>query len=290
MSNGKLKKNEEHVNNLVTANTEVVFVIGKPASGKTTLLITLIDYMRKSLEDYAVTLNPLGNPEGILYIEGALEELNDIGKLPSATKKGEILSIDVEVNYSEGKRKVLTFVDVAGEDLELSFNEKQGSLELKDVIHPYFNSSKIKTTFLFLIDGHNPSGNDIAHQKLISYFKNVNNENVFEKAAIIITKRDLISSSPIKEFVSDNAPQTVAHLEKFYKEKACFLYSIGSVDGQYVNNEVNTKYCSDIIEWLLSGENTDSNTLKPDNTYAKDIGKLFIKVFGASVTSSSYES
>lgn len=244
-----------HIDQLVDSDTTVVFTFGYTGSGKTTLLVCLYEYLFRSTY---IELNASGNREGANYLRRCAGDLRDDNKLPPITSLNTIKEVDWIFEMHK-KKSVLTFLDMAGENLKIVSPREVDILTnaksdgtLNPEITKYLETPNLPIILLCVVDYEKTSrDNDLIHT-FIDILKGYNC-NVLS-AAVVVTKWDknIDKDQDVLAYVKSNALATFNSLEKLVKEPYFFSFSVGSVNEnnkEKVDN-LDLSYCKSILDWL----------------------------------------
>lgn len=272
------------IEKLIKSNTTVVFTFGNIGAGKTTLLISLYEYL---FQHIGVDLNSHGNPDGIKYLVECAGELRDDNKLPPVTTTQTIKEVDWMFELNK-KKSVFTFLDMAGEDLDLvnprgsipsSNSASRGSLHAE--ITKYLESGKLPVILFCIIDYERSSKDNELNHIFLNYIKGFERLNI-SGAAIIVTKWDKNPerNKDIQAFINKNAIATLTSLKSIVDEPYIFPFSIGELDPEDPQKvkSLNLTYCKPILQFLHSTSiNKPETSDEFDDTEVLDLFSLALR-------------
>jgi|GEM_PF-3258928 len=275
---------KNYIDTLINSDTTVVFTFGYIGAGKTTLLTCLYEYLFRT--NY-IELNTSGNSEGANYLIRCAGDLREDNKLPPITSTNTIKEVDW-IFEMEKQKSVLTFLDMAGEDLrrtsprekdKITGTNSDGTLNAE--ITKYLKSEKLPVILLCVIDYERASkDNEIIH-KFLSSTKEFDCN--FAGAAIIVTKWDKNPNvnQDVSAFIKTNALATLNSLTELVEKPSFFPFSVGKVND--INKELvdllDLSYCKPILEWLhYTSINNNSSIYDNNDESTKNILE-YLKIF-----------
>ena len=246
---------DTYIKSLIDSKTNVIFIFGYVNSGKTCFISILLKYL---LENHVLRYNSKYNAQGVEYITKLLDDLDNL-KLPESTSAGKLEEIDIKFKF-EGQEVVLTFLDMAGEDLKMvnpsekSITGEKGG-KLTEKIDRYLQYPELNVTLLCFLDYQKgtPQG-----RLIHNFFNYIDNQYDFEfsRVAVIITKWDLNKNKhDVLDYLKINAPQVYLWLTSEVQNSEVFPFSIGKVNtkNKLKLDTINLQYCSSIVKWLFQG-------------------------------------
>lgn len=249
----------EYINDLIESGTNVIFSFGYTGCGKTCFFMTIVKYL---LENCVLELNSKDNMDGIYYIETLLKNLED-GKLPPPSSLGEVEDVDLKFKI-DGKETILTFLDMAGEDLKLvdpTESAPDSTLELRkrgtliEKINRYLQSPDLSVILLCFIDHDAPEKQNRLIHKFFNYINSYYDFN-FNRVALIVSKWDKSKNKyDLSEFLNKNCRQSYLWLKDKVDKPNAFVFSMGTViensaGKRLKGKKLNLEYCKDIVDWL----------------------------------------
>lgn len=243
-----------HLESLQQSESEVIFMIGLPNAGKTSFLLAITNFLRNNSIDYQFVFNTFHNEKGAYYINSLWFDLFNHGRLPARTKEREILIVDLYIKYNGGE-KYLTFIDTAGEDLDLF---KKGISFNKDLT-PYFQTENQKISFICFVDSTNSFKDSSNLHLFLSSLLGSKFRNNLSKMCLVLTKWDEQDPSlNVMEYLStsnDLCGQCYNLMKKFVSSPECFNFSVGEIDkndSQKIVDKLDERYCQPVMDWILS--------------------------------------
>jgi len=222
-------------------NTNYVFVFGNTGSGKSTLMAALAKFF--SLKTVIQT-NPINvDGSGMLY-----KWISDLSanKFPDRSRVGDIYEIDLGLEFVKGERDLLqiTFLEMSGEDL-VKIDLRQGSEQLEEKFKRYIENSKM---FIVVTDPQRAKEDDILMWQFFNYLSN-NGINM-SRIGLVVTKWDLADKASLKEFVTQNMPQTTNWLHSDnIEEGKVFSFTVGDIQNDSIKT-LNLNDCEKIGKWI----------------------------------------
>lgn len=234
--------NYEVQENIKPSEERTIFVFGKVAVGKTTLIQSLGNFLANSNEyEIAFTSN---NSKEIIYWNEAINIIknivpDDITTFPSRTQTGTISKLSIAIRNKNIKPRLLSFVEASGEDLTKIVDKERNNPNL------FQKEIEQSSHFLFIA-----SADDINDDLLFyQFFQYLSERKTSYKAGIIISKWDLLYNprTNLSSFIFDKMPMTSKNLLTSTNiiDNKVFNFSIlNSIEKQDFSSENN------IINWI----------------------------------------
>jgi len=240
-NNFKIIPQQIKLNTKERTNRKSIFMFGKVASGKTTIISALATYLYLS-PSYSIRYNlEKSNKEGaILLIEEVETMLN--GEFMQTTPVLDTsIEIDLGIEYLPTKEYYpLTFIETSGEVLE---KIPQTNYETNNSISKYLENSEI---YFLIVSVKEASKSDHMTLNFLEQLKN-NSRNI--SVGLILTKWDLFESPnevSLKEFIISEMPYTAeVLLSDFITRHKIFNFSVLSTEKREW-----IEICEPIINWI----------------------------------------
>jgi GTPase SAR1 family protein len=229
-------------------NTNYIFTFGNVGAGKSTLMAALVKFL--SLK--AILHINDSNTEGTNLLFDWIDKLDD-NQFPERTRKGEIIEIDLGLEFSDNSvpSLQLTFLEMAGEDLNKVDikDSKTGTFEQN--FTEYIKQSK---AFIIVTDIDRAKKDDRLIMQFLNHLSNRGAD--MSLVGLVIAKWDMYKGDKDKKgFVSENMPMTLNWLFSDTIEQAqVFTFSIGKVQNSNSNTieTLNLGDTKQIAEWIYS--------------------------------------
>ncbi len=253
-SNSKaLNRNFNNIEDNFKQNTNYIFPFGSSNVGKSTVL-AMLAHTIKHKPDLVLKAN-LSDKKGFKYLFKNWLESIENKNFPIKSKQGELLNIDVgfEIIGQDEATFNFTFFEISGEDFNFFdiINESDQENTISNSILNALDNSRI----IMLISEPNTVHED--DNKIFQFLLRTESMGLNVPIVLIAAKWDIISDNEKYEnaesFAKLNLPNTTAYLKskKHKTNIAYFPFSVGSVDENNNITNINTKYASEILDWMF---------------------------------------
>ncbi len=276
-------------------NTNFIFFFGKPASGKSHVMASLIYYMKTSEYGDLITLESNTRESHLLVDEmfNAIQMGTTLNATPSQIG-GLEPPTEIDFVFRPKNRKQpemrFTFLEMSGENLEVVQikKNKEHTGQLPETIDLFLRCPDIKL-FFFLLTSHDEAFNDAnLLNRFLDYAINKNNNFDNARYLLAITKWDTYRGKyrkSVEDFASNTLPQVYQRLRKDTTINAVTNYSLGifekdkTADGSSIDVMVKTDTTKAelVTEWLYK-EITGSSLVQEPSFWQKALQSLGINL------------
>jgi hypothetical protein len=286
---------KEKYERLKDRNTNFIFFFGKPASGKSHVMASLIYYMKTSEYGDLITLESNTRESHLLVDEmfNAVQMGTTLNATPSQIgglePPTEIDFVFRPKNKSQPEMR-FTFLEMSGENLEVVQikKNKEHTGQLPETIDIFLRCPDIKL-FFFLLTSHDEAFNDAnLLNRFLDYVFNKNNNFDNARYLLAITKWDTYRGKfkkSVEDFASNTLPQVYQRLIKEKTINAITNYSLGifekdkAADGSPIDVMVKTDTTKAelVTEWLYK-EITGRSLVPEPSLWQKTLQSLGINL------------
>lgn len=244
-----------------------VYFVGLPGSGKSTMLSGVLNVANKE----GILLPDTYNNDGAVYQTQIVSDLSR-GVLPNATASGSYNYIAMSLNDEQGKKHPFNIVEVPGELYVQMFNNPN-----VDGLLNYIKNSN-KKILVFVIDSlaHDTDYSEaksaldqsLVYVNILNMFKNNGILNQTDAIYLVANKFDAIKESRYAgdgrpdnqlayEFLSEEFKNLINNCTNMRDESKnkfkikVLPYSIGKVSYEFIVEEFNRTYSSNVIKNLI---------------------------------------
>ena len=240
---------------LLNSDSNLVFNFGIAGAGKTCFLATMYKFFYKQ---WYVKSNPKYNQAPLNRIENILTDMEAKKILPPPTPPGESHELDLAISKtSRDDLKYFTFLDMAGEDLNKIFLNG----DLSNINRRYLEAIELNPIIICFVEYKLGSTYD---RKIAHFFDYLDGEGFsFSNFALIITKWDEREDKTLtlKRYLKTDMEQTYLRVEQMEDSPIdrVLKFSIGNVQENQLQGEIDMTYCDKIADWLYYDAGTISN-------------------------------
>ena len=274
---------KEQYERLKDRHTNFIFFFGKPASGKSHVMASLIYYMKTSEYGDLITLES-NTRESHLLVDDMFNAIQ-MGTTLNATPSqigGLEPPTEIDFVFRPKNRKQpemrFTFLEMSGENLEVVQikKDKAHTGQLPETIDIFLRCPDIKL-FFFLLTSHDEAFSDAnLLNRFLDYALNKNSQFDNARYLLAITKWDTYRGKyrkSVEEFASKTLPQVYQRLIKETKINALTNYSLGifqkdkAADGSPIDVMVKTDTTKAelVTAWLY--KEITGKSLVPEPTF-----------------------
>lgn len=246
---------------LRSRNTNFIFLFGKPMSGKTTLIASLIHYL-SAVSEYG-NLERVGEQKDWRLIENLRYQFGK-GEFSNRTVLGSVTEINIRFSPNPQRKRLsdlyLTFLEMSGEDLK----EIQTVGEFSDNIDVFFKVENISLTFILMTRFDEAKEDDYLISSFLDYLSAKFSSLRKPKFLLLVSNWDNYSGKDdIREFVSKNMPITFRKISA--PVNAIKGFSVGKVsqkEGFPFIERFDVEPTEAVFAWLyktLTGKDLTSN-------------------------------
>lgn len=244
-----------------------VYFVGLPGSGKSTMLSGVLNVANKE----GILLPDTYNNDGAVYQTQIVSDLSR-GVLPNATASGSYNYIAMSLNDEQGKKHPFNIVEVPGELYVQMFNNPN-----VDGLLNYIKNSN-KKILVFVVDSlaHDTDYSEaksaldqsLVYVNILNMFKNNGILNQTDAIYLVANKFDAIKESRYAgdgrpdnqlayEFLSEEFKNLINNCTNMRDESKnkfkikVLPYSIGKVSYEFIVEEFNRTYSSNVIKNLI---------------------------------------
>jgi hypothetical protein len=258
----------QQISYLENKETNFVFIFGKRAAGKTVITASLLNYLSSHC-DFGTLVgiydeSSQSSNDGRRTLETIRRKFSE-KRLPARTDQGSLTEIDIKFDpLNKSKRSLwLTFLEMAGEDLEkVDLNENSRS-QFPTNIDVFFKANNLSMIFI-LVTSHNEAYKDDSLMvQFLDYI--ISRDARFQNSRILllISQWDTFQGViELEDFLKTRMPLTFARLRK--NTNAFRHFSIGrvaKVDDEDFIREYDSEPAEEVFHWLyrtLTGESLKS--------------------------------
>jgi len=268
----KFKSMAEQIEYLEGKDTNYVFLFGEPAAGKTAVCASLFLHLSSPQEK-------LGDMEEFRYEDDTRYQKNDLNLLntirdavrnrrfPARTDVGSLSHVNIR--YRPIKRSKppisVTFLEMAGDDLQKVESTKDSLGNLPTDIDVFFKADRDKVSMLFvLVTSHqNAVKNDKLMVNFLDYIIAQDLRFRDSRILLLISQWDTyVGDKDVKDFIQDRMPFTWSKLGKSTNAYRYFtLGVIKDVDGNPYVAKYDEEPARKVFHWIyhtITGKHLES--------------------------------
>lgn len=238
--------------NILENKTNFIFLFGKPAVGKTSIIASILYYLLSSIS--IEILNNLEESYSDKKYKNYLLSSIINARFPDRTSIGSLFKTEVNIRPDKFTRDSLsiTFLDMSGEDL-YSIKVEDDVKEVQQFpshIDIFFKTKNLPLTFILVTSHEEARSDDLLMFNFLEYIKN---KKIFSKILLLVTKQDTnVQKSEIVNFVKEFMPLTFAHIPNAINNIKGFLI------GEVFENKINQSFTNYdkhstkiVVDWII---------------------------------------